>query len=186
MTRTAFLPVLAATTLLAGCASSLSGLGGTDRYACRAPEGAQCTSVSGVYANTARGVLRPDKLAADKPSPATPAAYGASPRPAAVPTAAATSAPLRSAPRVLRLWIAPWEDADGDLHEDAFVHVVVDTGRWLIEHVRPALRSRMDRVLPPAETAQPAPEGTARSAPAPAPLPPMGFPLEAETQPMER
>jgi conjugal transfer pilus assembly protein TraV len=58
-------------------------------------------------------------------------------------------AALRSPPRVLRLWIAPWEDADGDLHDASFVHVVVDTGRWLIERVRPAPRSRLDMAKPP-------------------------------------
>jgi conjugal transfer pilus assembly protein TraV len=50
---------------------------------------------------------------------------------------------------VIRLWIAPWEDADGDLHEASLVHVVVDTGRWLIERVRPAPRSKLDLAAPP-------------------------------------
>ena len=39
------------TIVLSGCASSLSGVGSTENYACKAPIGAQCTSVSGVYAN---------------------------------------------------------------------------------------------------------------------------------------
>jgi hypothetical protein len=40
---------------LSGCASNLSGIGGTPTYACKAPAGAQCTSVSGVYANAGQG-----------------------------------------------------------------------------------------------------------------------------------
>jgi conjugal transfer pilus assembly protein TraV len=55
---------------------------------------------------------------------------------------------------VLRLWIAPWEDADGDLHEEAMVHVVVDSGRLLIEHVRPVTRSRVEGVAPPISSVQ--------------------------------
>ena len=41
---------------LSGCASSLSGVGGTQNYACKAPIGALCTSVSGVYANALHGM----------------------------------------------------------------------------------------------------------------------------------
>jgi conjugal transfer pilus assembly protein TraV len=63
---------------------------------------------------------------------------------------------------VLRLWIAPWEDADGDLHEASVVHVLVDTGRWLIERVTPANRQRVDAVRPPIPSTAPA------SAPSPA------------------
>lgn len=47
------------------------------------------------------------------------------------------------------MWIAPWEDADGDLHEASLVHVVVDTGRWLIERIRPPARARLDSARPP-------------------------------------
>ena len=62
---------------------------------------------------------------------------------------------LRSEPRVLRLWVAPWEDSDGDLHDASFVHVVVDTGRWLIERVRPVPRNRLDGITPPTAMATP-------------------------------
>jgi conjugal transfer pilus assembly protein TraV len=54
---------------------------------------------------------------------------------------------------VLRLWIAPWEDDDGDLHEASVVHVLIDTGRWLIERVVPVNRTRLDAVRPPIPTA---------------------------------
>jgi len=179
MTRARLALALAAAMLLGGCASSLSGVGGTDRYACKAPEGAACMSVSGVYANSAHGVLRPETPPQTKPAPRTPVSYGASAAmPSNVVAAAAGGASLRSSARVLKLWIAPWEDADGDLHEEGVVHVVVDTGRWLIEHVRPVTRSRVDGALPPAAPPAPAPEAPA-SAPgtfAPAPLPPTGFP----------
>lgn len=134
------LTVLALAGMLGGCASSLSGLGGTESYGCKAPDGVQCTSVSGVYANTRAGEHRaptPDKLG--------PAQYGAS----SLAAASAIPSPLRSAPRVLRLWIAPWEDRDGDLHEESVVNVVVDPGRWLIEHVRPRPRDSFATVPVP-------------------------------------
>jgi conjugal transfer pilus assembly protein TraV len=148
MNRAAVAPPLLFALALSGCASTLSGVGGADGYACKAPEGAMCTSVSGVYANTAHGMQKPTKPAEKKSPPATPAIYGATSIAPGKP-AAASSASIRSNPRVLRLWIAPWEDADGDLHEEALVHMVIDTGHWLIEHVRPASRSRVDVVSPP-------------------------------------
>ena len=165
---------VASTIALGGCASSLSGVGGTQSYACKAPIGAQCTSVSGVYANASANAnansdllasramheaLRPQGLlampfttiptleikGATSAQASSSQAASASASTAATPTTTA----LRSPPRVIRLWISPWEDADGDLHEASFVHVVIDTGRWLIERVRPAPRSRIDIATPP-------------------------------------
>ena len=174
------------TIVLSGCASSLSGVGGTQGYACKAPIGAQCTSVSGVYANANPladlvpraghdAQLPPQSLLTTTGSaglsrqtrPASPTGTSMVPAPAtsaASASAAATPAPaaLRSAPRVMRLWIAPWEDADGDLHDASFVHVVIDTGRWLIERVRPAARTKLDIAMPPL-----APPASMASAPPP-------------------
>jgi conjugal transfer pilus assembly protein TraV len=138
---------------LAGCASSMSGIGGTERYACRAPEGAQCISVSGVYASSLRGAFAaPPPKVLTEPAAAAPAAtYGATPL-APVYAAASTPSPetIRSKPRILRVWFAPWEDSDGDLHEGSTVHLLVDAGRWLIERVRPATSRRSFAVTPPA------------------------------------
>ncbi len=167
---------------LGGCASTLSGVGGAENYACKAPVGAQCTSVSGIYANATHSLSEiprpPQKPAApivmspsydtNPPTPVLaasqalthsgPAGHADKIPKAAAPNATirastATVAPaattLRTNPRVLRLWIAPWEDGDGDLHDASSVHVVVDTGRWLIDRVRPAAHSRLDVATPP-------------------------------------
>ena len=173
MRQVAFATPLALAMALCGCASTLSGIGGTDGYACKAPVGAQCTSVSGVYANSAHGTPVPAKPLPLKPSMVTPAIYGT----ASIAAGGSVSAPvtsIRSSPRVLRLWIAPWEDADGDLHEESLVHVLVDSGRWLIEHVRPASRPRVDGVAPPI---QPVPESSPAKGPSEAPQAPTRFPL---------
>lgn len=161
--------LLAGATLLGlgGCASNLSGIGGTPTYACKAPAGAQCTSVSGVYANAGQGARQLLGLDAHRPvgsgalgAPASTATTGsptASPGAAPAPSAAG----LRTSPRVLRLWIAPWEDSDGDLHEASTVNVLIDHGRWLIERVRPAPRGPRMGVTPP-----PVPSTAPTSAPA--------------------
>jgi conjugal transfer pilus assembly protein TraV len=179
---------------LSGCASNLSGIGGSPTYACKAPTGAQCTSVTGVYANAGQGarqLLGSDALrtggsgalgtpavdaaphrpsvrsgavgpasgaTAIEPRPATTDAHATSVSTATTgsPNAPLAAAPatspaaLRTAPRILRLWIAPWEDSDGDLHEASTVHVLIDHGRWLIERVRPAPRGPRMGVTPPA------------------------------------
>ena len=54
--------------------------------------------------------------------------------------AAYTSMPLRSPARVLRLWVKPWEDADGDLMDQVYVYVPVDNGRWLVDHTQRQIR----------------------------------------------
>jgi conjugal transfer pilus assembly protein TraV len=177
MNRTALAPLLLMALTLAGCASTLSGVGGADGYACKAPEGAMCTSVSGIYANSAQGMLKPAKPSEQNSTTTAPASYGATPL--ATGRHAAASSSLRSNPRVLRLWIAPWEDADGDLHEQALVHVVVDSGRWLIEHVRPATGSRVDGVAPPVSPAQ---ESSSAKSPGDAPQAPTRYPLPPTNQ----
>ena len=30
----------------------------------------------------------------------------------------------------LRLWIAPWEDSQGDLHDQSYLYVVMNQGGW--------------------------------------------------------
>jgi len=47
---------------------------------------------------------------------------------------------IRSEPTVIRIWVAPWEDADGDLNDQTYLYMQVDSGRWLIEHNRAQLQ----------------------------------------------
>jgi len=142
--------------LLAGC-SSMSGLQGESHYACQAPVGVACDSVSGTYANAVRNNL-PGQRAASKANAKAPLSATASEasRPApsqrtAIPTWTplvstigdldpATEEALRSPHRVLRLWTQAWEDRDGDLHDQAFVYVLIDAGQWRMAHIRQQAR----------------------------------------------
>jgi len=138
--------MLVAMATLGGCASSMSGLGGSESLSCKAPEGVICTSVSGVYANAATITAKSAPLA----TPTVPALYNANAVALSKDKPAAPSSNVvRASPRVLRLWIAPWEDGDGDLHEESTVHVLVDNGRWLIDPIRATPGSRLDAVAPP-------------------------------------
>ena len=142
----AVLAMLVAMATLGGCASSMSGLGGSESLSCKAPEGVICTSVSGVYANAATIASKSAPLT----TPTVPVLYSANAVALSKDKPATPSSNVvRSSPRVLRLWIAPWEDGDGDLHEESTVHVLIDNGRWLIDHVRTVPGNRLDAVAPP-------------------------------------
>ena len=103
-----------------GCSSSaIWGLGSSD-YSCPAPKGDACRGVSSVYDDGAASAA-----SADEPSAAAPVA--AAPPKRAIPQ---SGAPLLHAPRLIRLWVAPFEDENGDLHDQQFVYVVIDFGEW--------------------------------------------------------
>lgn len=101
---------------LAGCASTL----GLDQssYACKAPDGVSCTSLSGVHANLSAKPVDQAGISRGEVAGVAPSA----------------GTPLRSNPNVLRIWLAPWEDADGDLHDQSYLYVVADPGRWAVAH----------------------------------------------------
>lgn len=148
-------PVVA---LLQACA--ITGLDGGSKYSCKAPEGVHCDSVSGTYYNAIQNNLpsqrrAPSAPAADLAPQSVPPAAGARTAPVMLNTGARTAptgegeayaaAPLRAAPRVLRLWIKSWEDADRDLVGESLVYVQVDNGRWLVDHVQ---RQQRDAFAP--------------------------------------
>jgi conjugal transfer pilus assembly protein TraV len=152
------IPLLAL--LFSACA--ITGLDGTSNYACKAPEGIKCDSVAGTYHNAVQNNLpsqRRSSLAASSAAPSTPS----SPVPTAkaFPTMLTTAlpsgadeplsyagTPLRASPKVLRLWIKSWEDADRDLNGESLVYVQVDGGRWLVDHVQRQSREAFAPVRP--------------------------------------
>ena len=174
--------LLLAALLLSGC-TNLSGLQGSSRYACQAPEGVACDSMSGVYANAMQQRLPSQRASTDTASPAPHAtarkARDTPPEP--VPAVL----PLRAGTRVLRLWIKPWEDRDGDLHDQSFVYVRIDDGRWLLDHLHRQIREAYAPLRPPL----PPPAADELDTPRrPVPAPPPSFdallePLPIETEP---
>lgn len=191
---------LAAVLALSGC-GNLSGLGGGSKYACKAPEGVACDSVSGTYANALHNNL-PSQRQQPSVEMATPSVPPQSTAPrraplAAAPAVATTSTlippdhganPLRSQARVLRLWTKPWEDVDGDLYDQGYVYVQVSTGQWLIDHVQRQIRDTYAPLRPPPKAAEATgnvnqgtggitePSDTLRTAPAQIAPPPFGRP----------
>lgn len=141
---------------LGGC-STLSGYDSQSKFSCKAPDGVSCSSLSGVYANAVQNNLpglQPggegrEKEENGKANSKNNAADPATSQPALSeysdnrqPATTITGTPLQSGDpihlpaRVLRVWIAPWEDEDGDLHDQSYVYLLADYGRWMIEHNR--------------------------------------------------
>lgn len=156
------LAILAAAAAVSGCAP---------KYACNAPEGIPCMSIGEVYKKSIGGTLPVTRPAgqgsaapAGKPNetvvaPTTPAPY---------PIPLAPGTPIRRDPAVLMVWFTPWVDSDGDFHDQSYLYMVTDPGRWLLHENRGMLEEphRFRRLAPPAR--QPAPQGTADSRAAPA------------------
>lgn len=150
-------PLLAAT-MLSGCLS-MTGLTGTEKFACKAPDGVSCTSVSGVYANAQQNNLPALQTRTHAASPATATATSPALAPAsgATPARPATSAlpvlaagmPIRSQPRMLRIWVAPWRDEDDTLHDQSYLYVMIDPGQWQVENSRAATVQKTMRRLQP-------------------------------------
>ena len=157
---------------------NMSGLGGDSKYACKAPEGVACDSVSGTYANAVHNNLpsqRAQRSAVteqgeSEPSPSTNFARTNVSTASGNADDGTTTGPLRSQARVLRLWIKPWEDADGDLYDQGYIYVQVDNGQWLIDHVQRQIRDLYAPLkLPPKPATEAATEPGA-STPSPLPM----------------
>lgn len=133
---------MTAAALVTGCASTLTGYESETEHTCpsAAGKGLPCTPVSDVFKRAMAGQL-PGQLSDNQPAaPGGVASYGAAgPTAANVATAALRPAmssgmPVRTAPRVLRIWFAPWRDDLDVLHDQRHSYLTLDTGRWLIEH----------------------------------------------------
>lgn len=141
---------------LTGC-MSLSGLGGSTDYACKAPDGVTCDSVSGTYANAVQNNLPSERLkrrAESKVGVVSGEAVDASTlttnrASTHLASPAALTTPLRSSARILRLWFKPWEDADHDLYDQGYVYVQIDAGQWLIDHAQREIRNAYTPLRPP-------------------------------------
>lgn len=135
-------------TALSGCAS----LGfGEKEYACPGrPDGVSCVSTTDLYDMTdgedyaerleaARG--RPgEKKKNVKPGDGQ-ARFTAprGPKPV-VPELEDGAVPVRTPARVMRIWVAPWETADGDLHLAEQVYTEVEARRWQVGVDRPDVK----------------------------------------------
>lgn len=154
--------------LLNGCSYGRS-------FSCKGyPEGVRCQDVITTY--LARHELDPPGPGADAPAAsgaeADEAGAGeASARPPA-PASGDPDMPALTAPRVARVWIAPWRDDKNRLHEAATLYMILETSDWAGVPRRhgATASSRRGRTLVPTISSLVEPAG-ARRAPAKPELP---------------
>lgn len=127
---------------LTGC-STMSGYDGSSNFSCKAPDGVSCSSLSGVYANANQNNLpglqeatenkknNKENTSADK---ANPSVLQAGLHTGVIGEPLNSGDSIYTPSEVLRVWIAPWQDEDGDLHDQSYIYMVANYGRWAIEH----------------------------------------------------
>ena len=177
-------PALLCLPVLLGLAAC-GAVPGTSTYSCGLPEGVTCTSARNVYQLTNSGLpvtAMPGEptalkasaaasagaaapIAAPGPSPATaPALPGQSPsdgwqaialRPEDA--GAAAVLPLRTPAKVLRVWIAPWEDDAGRLHVPGYTYAEIEPRRWTIGGSEQSATARLQPLQAPSSPLPPTP-----------------------------
>ncbi|WP_186210201.1 type IV conjugative transfer system lipoprotein TraV [Burkholderia gladioli] len=169
---------VASAALLSLTACSFSGYDASSSFACKAPEGVLCNSMSGIYANAMAhnlpeqrvhtgsgattnltlGSYAKDGDAGHSTSGAPRGTRAASSAASMgiLPRALDSGAPVRTASREMRIWFAPWQDADADLHDQEYVYLIVDSGHWSIAHNQERIRAAFRPVMPPIAVAAPA------------------------------
>jgi len=90
-------------------------VGCSAKYGCPAPDGVTCKSMTEVYhaageVGKSMGKEAPEKYIK--------------------PEVLAGPVPIRKAPKVIRIWLAPWVDEDEDLHQPGYIYAELQTRKW--------------------------------------------------------
>lgn len=157
--------------LISGCASVASPYGGESSFNCTAKymEGVPCDSISGTAKNYDAGNLKWQRKDGAQDAPTSiaqmrstveqapiqgphqegrasgPGVEKLSPRSL---SAITTGFPLRTPDRVLRIWVAPYEDEEGALNDQKYVYLTVEKGGWQIEANRKAIQVPFKQIYP--------------------------------------
>lgn len=121
------LMILSGALLLSGCTS----IGG-DKYSCSGiPDGVQCMSARDVYSatndgNIPRSVKPGEEIAKSSSTGDSVIDNYVTPRLPNRPV------PIRTPAQVMRIWIAPWEDTNGDLIVTGYVYTEIEPRKWVI------------------------------------------------------
>lgn len=114
-----------------GC--SITGLSGKSEFSCNMPGEQGCKNLDQVYSMTKENrepLTRTDTTnAADTPSLV-------SERVSIPKTTLNPDSPIYVAPQVQRIWMAPFEDSDGVLHDQSYRYLVLNNGGWQVAHTK--------------------------------------------------
>ncbi len=144
---------------LTGCASNMSGLGGSTDLACPMPDGSTCKSMSEAYKDTYRKSSSPS--APPSYADTQPVVEETVSKPQQPTLSAEIGSPLLTGPRLMRIFIGPWTDADDNLMEGRRVFVKIEDSRWRLDHVKASLYRAYAPISSPAPSSSSSPESTA-------------------------
>jgi conjugal transfer pilus assembly protein TraV len=125
--------IVALTVILsAGCAT---------QYGCKGmPDDPQCLSTTEAYQVTDKALPEPPKPEPTKVEAVKAGAATGFPRHARQPVPKIDDpTPIRTPAQVMRIWIAPWEDSDGDLMVSNYVYTELEPRRWMIGKSAPTV-----------------------------------------------
>ena len=132
------------TALLGGCAT---------QYGCKGmPDDPTCLSTTEAYQFTDKALPETPKVEATVQTDLSVSKLSSVPR-QPVPKIDDPT-PIRTPAQVMRIWIAPWEDSEGDLMVSNYVYTEVEPRRWMIGKSAPTLSP----TLIPLQVEQRAPE----------------------------
>ena len=114
------LSVAALALAASGCSFAPLGIGSSESL-CPAVEGGLCRSISEIHG-----------MSAELSSQTQPPSFGPVPAPGHGADALGEAGVVRTAPRVLQVWLAPYVDGDGDYIGGQRIHLVVDIGDWSV------------------------------------------------------
>lgn len=118
--------------LSAGCAT---------QYGCKGmPDDPKCLSTTEAYQVTDKALPEPPKPEPTKLEEVKVGATTGFPSHARQPVPKIEDpTPIRTPAQVMRIWIAPWEDSDGDLMVSGYVYTELVPRRWMIGKSAPTV-----------------------------------------------
>jgi conjugal transfer pilus assembly protein TraV len=119
----------------------LLSTGCATQYGCKGmPDDPQCLSTTEAYQVTDKALPEPPKPEPTKIAAVKADAATGFPRHARQPVPKIDDpTPIRTPAQVMRIWIAPWEDSDGDLMVSGYVYTELEPRRWMIGKSAPTV-----------------------------------------------
>ncbi|MBD9358969.1 TraV family lipoprotein [Methylomonas fluvii] len=111
-------------------------------YGCKGmPDEPSCLSTTQVYQVTNTAIKEAPLETSQESEPMSKQAF-APPLQQPVPKIEDPT-PIRTPSQVMRIWIAPWEDADGDLMVSNYVYTELEPRRWMVGKAAPTASSSL-------------------------------------------
>lgn len=139
-------PLLIAVLTLTGC-SSLSGLQDAQSdFACSVDMTPRCASLSTVHESLDKEESLGNAIVIREESHSNAPSQSVDPLTVETPL----MSPKRAPEEILRIWIAPYIDKEGDLHAEHVIFTTVRTARWAPESLEiKSLDESSDRMISP-------------------------------------